>query len=91
MHVYQLKLGLPRHQQILFFNTKQTEEENREHMRNMLVYDFRGEKISLEDGLRAMKKSIEWIKTAGFKVEKIERCKNLLEKTGELIEQGFYQ
>jgi hypothetical protein len=91
VHAMQLRLGLPEGSGLFFYNTKETEENNRERMRNIRTHDFQGRNISIDGGLRAMEKSSKWIKTTGSKAEKIDRCRKLLAETGELIEQGFYQ
>src|SRR3989339_779201 len=91
VHSWQLKLGLPRHPNLLFFNTKEDEELSRIRMRNIKTYDHKGNYISLNEGYKKMEKSLSWIHENGFESPKIENCLHLLEWTGNMIEKGFYQ
>ncbi|MBN2052225.1 hypothetical protein JW756_01865 [Candidatus Woesearchaeota archaeon] len=91
VHTMQLRLGLPKHKSIAFYNTKETEENNRERMRNIKIYDYAGAVLSLEDGIHLIEKSVAWIRTAGFKTDKLDRCIIALAETSSLLEKGFYQ
>src|SRR3989339_707373 len=91
VHSWQLKLGLPRHPNLLFFNTKEDDELSRIRMRNIKTYDHKGNYISLNEGYKKMEKSLSWIHENGFESPKIENCLHLLEWTGNMIEKGFYQ
>lgn len=90
-HVMQLRLGLPRHDKLLFFNSKQTEEENRKRMKSIEVFDHLGNPISLDKGLQKIKQATKWITSHGFKSERLEHCSKLLEWTKERTNEGFYQ
>ena len=90
-HVVQLRLGIPKHKDILFYNTKGNEATERERMRNIQVYDCEGKSISLSDSINSLDKSLSWIKEGNFKPKRLENCRELLEWTGDMIEKGFYQ
>lgn len=95
-HVYQLRLGIPNgsfgtKDSSPFFNTKEGEEKSRERMRNIAVYDCQGNVLSLTDGIKKIDAIIPWLKKGWFNLDKIEKTRNLLEWTYEMIEKGFYQ
>lgn len=90
-HVMQLRLGLPRHPDLLFFNSKGNEKNERERMRTIEVFDHHGRTISLEDGLQAIDQSISWLTDNGFLSEKLNKCAWLLRQTQMMLEKGFYQ
>jgi len=95
-HVYQLQLGIPHgvfggNGGSPFFNTKQSEKENRERMRNFKAYDHQGNNLSLEEGVKVVNTAITQIKTEGFNTHRLESARDLLIVTGEMIENGFYQ
>jgi len=91
VHVWQLKLGLPKHPGLLFFNTKETEESERERMKNLVVYSHQGEALSLNDGIEAMERSLTWLRERNFEAKTLENSLSLLHQTGEMIQQSFYQ
>lgn len=91
-HTYQLRLGLPRcTENLIFYNTKESEEYARERLRNMNVFDHTGKIISAEEGYNKMGTAIKWIKESGFNPSKIENSRNLLEWTIDKLEGRFYQ
>jgi len=93
-HAWQLQLGLPICKDLLFFNAKESEEYERERMKNIKIYDHLGKPISLNRGYRAIEKSIKWIHGRGFgadKTKKLQNCLELLDWTGNMIAKGFYQ
>ena len=90
-HVMQLKLGIPRHSDLAFWNTKEGEAKGRERMKNIKIFDYQGKELSLNDGINAIEKSLKWIKTNGFEAKKLEESRRLLCLTGDMLEQGFYQ
>lgn len=90
-HVMQLKLGLPRHNDLLFFNTKETEKDSRERMRNIKVYNHYGELLSIHDGIQAIKESLRWLKDLGLKAKTLENSLDLLYWTSGIMSRGFYQ
>jgi len=90
-HTMQLKLGLPKHRNLVFFNTKEEEETERERMRNIQIYDHQGTPISLNDGIRAIESALSWLRNHGFDPERLENCLHLLRWTGNMISRGFYQ
>jgi len=94
-HTMQLKLGLPSGD-IFFWNTKEDLDKERERMRSILVYDHKGNPLSLNDGYGAIEKALRWIQEQGFgltskRVIRLQQCLQLLGWTGKMIEQGFYQ
>ncbi len=90
-HVWQLKLGLPKHKDLVFYNTKESEESERERMKNIVVYNHKGELLSISDGINAIFRSREWLAEHNLVSEKLEHCFDILCKTKELLELGFYQ
>lgn len=91
VHVMQLRLGIPIHRDLAFFNTKEDEREARERVRSILVLDHNGDKMSLNRGYPKVHKAVGWINSKGFKTERLEACLELLEKTEEMIGEQFYQ
>lgn len=90
-HVMQLSLGIPKHKDFLFYNTKENEDKERERMRNIKVYDYDGNIISISDAINLMEKSLKWVKERNFSALTLENSFELLEWTGEMIEKKFYQ
>lgn len=91
VHTLQLKLGIPRHQTIPFWNTKEGEQQARARMRKIMVYDHRGDPITLEQGRYEIKSARDWIVDHGFKADRLDKCLALLDWTGKMISTGFYQ
>jgi hypothetical protein len=91
VHVMQLRLGIPTHRDLVFFNTKEDEREARKRMREISVLDHNGDRISLNRGYRKIQKAVIWIKSNGFKAKRLETCLELLEKTEDMIREEFYQ
>jgi len=90
-HVWQLKLGLPKHPSLVFFNTKENEDSERERMRNLQVYDHKGNSLTINDGTMAIEKSLAWLKNKNFETERLKNCLSLLHRTDTLLKTGFYQ
>jgi hypothetical protein len=91
VHVMQLRLGIPQHDHLFFYNTKGSEAEERERMRNIKVYDDSGNEISIESGLRIVTNSIAWLNRNRCPSEKMVKALEFLKWTGQMIRQGFYQ
>lgn len=91
VHAWQLKLGLPRHKDLAFFNTKETEEAERERMRNIRVYDHNGNPLLVEDGIAALERAAFWLNRNDFEPKTIQNSRKLLSWTREMIKAGFYQ
>lgn len=90
-HTMQLKLGLPKHHDLLFFNTKNSEGADRDRMKNITVYDHRGHVISLQNGARTIENSLSWLRDHGFNAKRLENCLDLLRWTDDMIQRDFYQ
>jgi hypothetical protein len=90
-HAMQLRLGLPKHKDLVFFNTKEDENTERERMRNIQIYDHRGNSLSLADGIKAIKGSSSWLRQNDFEAKTLENCLQLLHWTDKMIGRGFYQ
>ncbi|VVB83378.1 Uncharacterised protein [uncultured archaeon] len=95
-HVYQLRLGIPNggfgaEDISPFFNTKEGIEKSRARMRNISVYDYQGNTVSLADGIKKIDEVISWLKSGPFNLGKIEKTRELLEWTFDMTEKGFYQ
>lgn len=90
-HVMQLRLGVPRHPKLIFFNSKEAEEAARKRMKKIAVFDHRGDPMSLDQGEVAVKKAIEWLRGKSFASEKLERCVGLMRWTQQRLAEGFYQ
>ena len=90
-HVMQLKLGLPKHNNLVFWNTKELIEVECERMRNILVYDDTGRVLSLSRGCKLIEKSLAWIKKNNFSAPVIKNCLDLLRLTENMLTQNFYQ
>ena len=90
-HVMQLKLGLPQHSAIAFWNTKENEESQRERMRNIRVYDHKGGRLDIGSGITAIMESLLWLNNHGFEAKTLENSLQLLHWTSDMIEGGFYQ
>lgn len=92
-HAFQLKLGLPRHKELVFYNTKETEENERERMRNIKIYDHLGRPVTLNDGVVAIESALSWLKEHRLesKAKTLENSRQLLDWTGNMLEKGYYQ
>ena len=90
-HAMQLRLGLPRHGQLAFFNTKESEEAERKRMRDIMVYNHVGKPIRLQDGMYAIETSLAWLKEHGLESKKLQKNLELLGWTEDMLDQGFYQ
>jgi hypothetical protein len=90
-HAYQLRLGIPRHNQFIFFNTKKSENGERERMKNIAVYDHKGVPISIDDAVMKTQESIRWIDEHGFDSKRLKHCQELLCWTRDMLKNGFYQ
>lgn len=93
VHAWQLKLGIPKHRDLIFFNTKESEEAERKRMRNIKIYDRHNFPITIDDGIDAITKSLSWLKNVGLESESAKHQKSLelLHWTKDMIRQRFYQ
>ena len=91
VHVMQLRLGLPKHHDLVFWNTKNNEVAERERMKNIAVYNHLGDTISLQDGMSLIRTALAWVRRHGFNARTLERSLELLSWTGDMIRTGFYQ
>lgn len=89
-HVWQLKLGLPRHPDLVFYNTKETEESERERMRNIKVFDHMGRLMTIDDGIWNLRDSLAWLKENNFEAKTLENCLQLLLETRDMLNAGVY-
>ena len=90
-HAMQLRLGLPRAENLAFYNTKEDETSERVRMRNILAYDSQGNLISTHEAKHAISSAAQWITEHGFNADKLLHCVDLLEWNDEMIQKGFYQ
>lgn len=81
VHSFQLRLGIPRHKELVFFNTKESEEESVERMKNIKVFDHNRNEITMSGALESISNAMEYIKTKNKSVYKLERAKSCLVKT----------
>jgi hypothetical protein len=92
VHVMQLRLGLPDHSHLLFYNTKGHEADERERMRNIKVYQGDSDReFPIEHGLSVIETAVTWLKRNNFAFERMETALELLKWTDRMIKQGFYQ
>lgn len=90
-HVMQLRLGLPKHPEYAFWNTKENEAKARKRMKMIKVFDHTGKELSLREGYELITNSVSWLLKKGFQSEKLKRCLKLLEWTELMTKKGFYQ
>lgn len=92
VHVMQLRLGIPDHSHLVFYNTKNHEKDERERMRNIKVYQGdSSEEFTVEAGVHIINNAITWLKRNGFSFQRMEKALELLKWTDGMIRQGFYQ
>lgn len=91
VHALQLKLGIPEHKTIAFWNTQEGEERGRARMRKIMIYDHRGDPLTLEQGRFEITSARDWIVSRGFAADRLDNCLRLLDWTGNMISTGFYQ
>ena len=89
--VMQLRLGVPKHHDLIFFNTKGREEDERLRMRSIQVFDHRGKVITLEEGREAISKSVVWLEGHGIPYGRLLHCVTALDITKTMLRDGFYQ
>ncbi len=90
-HVIQLQLGIPQHQQLVFFNTKESEEANRLRMKSIRIYDHVGRELTLDDGIDMVGRAVCELVARGFSVPKLEHCVRTLCAARGMLASGFYQ
>lgn len=90
-HTFQLRLGLPKHKDMYFFNTKEDEDRERDRMKHIQPYDSEGKAITIVDAITTIEKSSDWVRGHGFNSRRLENCLDILKQTERMIEQGFYQ
>ncbi len=89
-HVWQLRLGLPKHPQLTFYNTKENEESEKERMKNIKVYDHDGNLMSIDDGIQALHDALGWLGRYNFRTyHKLEKCLGLLLRVKEMMNNRF--
>lgn len=91
VHAWQLKLGLPRHKDLIFFNTKETEESERERMCNIRIYDHIGNRLTIEAGMVSLEQAILWLTENNFEPKTLQNFLGLLSWTKEMLDNKFYQ
>ncbi len=91
VHAFQLRLGLPKHNSLAFYNTKGNEQDERERMREIAVLDHRGNEMTPEDGIDLIEEAATWIGDNGFDARRAIENRSLLAWTNEQINLGFYQ
>lgn len=93
IHIFQLKLGLPKHANFIFYNTKSNEVLERDRMRSIAVFDDLGNPITITDAIREIEKAISWLKQQRppFLTAHHTSCLETLLWTQEKIHKGFYQ
>lgn len=90
-HVVQLRLGLPRHKDLIFFNTKEAEQAARNRMKNIKLFNHQCKTVCIKEGVEKIQQSSSWLNSNGFRSEKIEECLRILDWTQAMIKQKFYQ
>jgi hypothetical protein len=90
-HSYQLKLGIPHNGNLIFFNTKESEEEAERRMKSIQIFDHNGKILTIKKGYAKIKKAVAWIEERKFEAPKLKNCLELLEWTGDKLEKGFFQ
>lgn len=91
VHAMQLRLGIPRHKDLVFFNTKETEKAERERMKNIRVYDHLGKELSIVNGIGAIEGSLVQLRQRRFEAPKLVSCLETLRWTEQALTDGFYQ
>ncbi len=101
-HAYQLRLGMPRSGTHFFYNTLESSVKELERMRSIAVLDHEGNELSLEKGLGLIDDAVEYITglpgpeygrpvNGPFYPARLIECRDVLARTGEMIDAGFYQ
>ncbi|OHB21365.1 MAG: hypothetical protein A2939_05100 [Parcubacteria group bacterium RIFCSPLOWO2_01_FULL_48_18] len=91
VHAMQLRLGLPRHSNLVFYNTKENEENERMRMRNIKVFDHVGSPLCLKDGIDRIESALSWLKRHDLEAKKLKDCLGLLRWTEDMLSEKFYQ
>lgn len=93
IHVFQLRLGLPKHEDFIFYNTKSDEAVERDRMRTIALFDDKGNPITIDDAICEIEKAKIWLRRhhSLFSVEHHDNCLKTLLWTREKIKQDFYQ
>lgn len=91
VHVMQLKLGIPAHPKLLFYNSKEDEALARKRMRNIAVFDSKGMKISPISGHKKILSALKWFNENNIKAPRIENGSSLMKWTLVKIKNNFYQ
>lgn len=93
IHVFQLKLGLPKHKSFIFYNTKCDEAIERDRMRSIALFDNRGNPITIADAIRDIEKAKSWLKRQRlpFGTAHHTSCLETLLWTEKKVQEGFYQ
>lgn len=91
VHVVQLKLGIPRHSHLVFYNTKEDETQARERMKNIALYDHNNQPLLVGRGVELIETALESISARGFTASRLENSLSLLQDTKRLLDEGFYQ
>ncbi len=80
VHTFQLRLGVPTHDKLLFFNTKEKLQDSVHRMKNIDIYDHTGHRISIGLAIKKLEASSALVKS-----EKLNRAYELLVKTREMM------
>ncbi|MDP3645724.1 MAG: hypothetical protein Q8R25_01420 [bacterium] len=91
IHTFQLQLGVPTHETMIFFNTKEDEATERDRMRRIAIFDHQGQPITMSEAALAIEVAIAWLKKNGFPTDHLTNCLATLLWTREMIDRKFYQ
>lgn len=92
IHVFQLRLGLPKPlAQSPFYNTKGEEERERDRMRRISLFDQNGEAVSADDLYKAIEECAKWLEVRGFSTDHHKKCLFTLSWTQKKMKQFLYQ
>jgi hypothetical protein len=80
VHTFQLRLGPPKHESLLFFNTKESEYESVERMKSIRIFDRKRNEIFPQEALEKLNVSTSVLNKRGVNCSKLERAKNYLEE-----------
>lgn len=78
VHAFQLKLGIPYHNQLVFFNTKESESTEITRMKSIKIYDHLGNTLTIDNSIKLLKNSIEWLSSNNFDVSSLANSLDLL-------------
>jgi hypothetical protein len=85
VHAFQLKLGIPKHKDLAFFNTKESYDESLNRMKNINVYDRNRNLITIDSAIDLMNNSISVLEKKNINQPKLKRARDLLVETNNLL------